>query len=63
MYTCTCGHNSCGNGAVGGNPGQVPSNLSENDVKQNYRPCDNINGESTGWTCIDEQTHKNFCSE
>lgn len=62
-YTCTCGPTGCGNGAVGADPGNKTTQLSENQVKQNYRPCDNIGGSSTGWNCINDQSGQNFCEE
>ena len=44
---CSCTGNGCGNGAVGGDQGDIFTGVSPANVKQYFTPNPN-----TGWTCV-----------
>jgi len=52
FYTCVCsgtggGAGACGNGGIGGDPGNVHQDISQADLDSGY-----VNGNDTGWVCV-----------
>ena len=45
--SCVCTSNGCGGGAIGGDQGDVFTDVSDTAIGVNFKPTD-----STGWTCL-----------
>ena len=46
-YSCACTGSACGNNAIGGNQGDIFTNVSHTNVQQKFQTNPN-----TGWTCV-----------
>ena len=52
FYSCVCsgtggGAGACGNGGIGGDPGNVHTDISQESLDTGY-----VNGNDTGWVCV-----------